>query len=252
MKKGSERLSIGVMIYAIKMKTTKGEGRRIKQKVLKALELEDVGSTMEKLGELPYVKVVNALFSFLHSIDQKIKWRAVIAMGAMVAKIADEDMEAARVIVRRLMWNLNDESGGIGWGSPEALGEILACHEGLANEYANILISYTMKDGNYLEHEMLQRGLIWGIGRLAQARPHLIQKAEEYLIAFLESNDGTVRGLAAWVIGVIGGESARSVLNGLLYDTEEIQIYLNQKLIVCQVKDMAVKALENYDGSMNC
>ena len=30
------------------------------------------------------------------------------------------------------MWTLNDESGGIGWGSPEVMGEILAAHKGLA------------------------------------------------------------------------------------------------------------------------
>jgi len=46
--------------------------------------------------------------------------------------------------MRRLMWNLNDESGGIGWGNPEAMGEILACHEALANEYAPI--SYPMHE----------------------------------------------------------------------------------------------------------
>ncbi|NIR18057.1 MAG: HEAT repeat domain-containing protein, partial [Desulfobacterales bacterium] len=74
--------------------------------------------------------------------DQDVRWSAVKAMGRVVAKMADEDMESARVIMRRLMWNLNDESGGIGWGSPEAMAEILTCHDGLAKEYAHILISY--------------------------------------------------------------------------------------------------------------
>jgi len=36
------------------------------------------------------------------------------------------------------MWSLNDESGGIGWGAPEAMGAIMARHTGLADEYANI------------------------------------------------------------------------------------------------------------------
>ncbi len=63
-------------------------------------------------------------------------------MGRVAADLADRDMESARVVVRRLMWNLNDESGGIGWGSPEAMGEIMACHEGLAEEYSCILISF--------------------------------------------------------------------------------------------------------------
>ena len=74
--------------------------------------------------------------------------------------------------MRRLMWNLNDESGGIGWRArPEAMGEIVARSERLADEYGHILISYLDPDGNYLEHPLLQRGLLWGIGRFAHARP---------------------------------------------------------------------------------
>jgi len=48
------------------------------------------------------------------------------------------------------------------------MGEILAAHNGLAQEYAHILLSYAREEGNYLELEALQRGLLWGIGRLAE------------------------------------------------------------------------------------
>jgi hypothetical protein len=58
--------------------------------------------------------VINTLFSFLYNSDPAIKWNAATAMGAAVARLAHEDTESARVIIRRLMWNLNDESGGIG------------------------------------------------------------------------------------------------------------------------------------------
>ena len=61
-------------------------------------------------------------------------------MGALVFSLAEQDMESARVVMRRLMWNLNDESGGIGWGSPEAMGEIMARHSGLAEEYSKISV----------------------------------------------------------------------------------------------------------------
>ena len=49
-------------------------------------------------------------------------------MGAVVANLAEKDMESARVVMRRLMWSLNDESGDIGWSRPEAMGEIIASH----------------------------------------------------------------------------------------------------------------------------
>jgi len=47
-------------------------------------------------------------------------------MGRVVSSLAEKDMESARVVMRRLMWNLNEESGGIGWGCPEAMGETMA------------------------------------------------------------------------------------------------------------------------------
>jgi hypothetical protein len=157
--------------------------------------------------------------------------------------MADEDMESARVVVRRLMWNLNDESGGIGWGSPEAMAEILTCHDGLAKEYAHILISYTREDGNYLEHKALQRGLIWGIGRLAQVSPHLLKEAVQYLFPYLESTDATVRGLAAWVMGLLEVDNAAPQLRRLKKDENQIQIYTNRRLVNCRVMDLAEDAL---------
>ena len=130
-------------------------------------------------------------------------------MGHVVSQLADRDLEAARVIMRRLMWNLNDESGGIGWGSPEAMGEILAAHSGLAHEYVHILLSYAREDGNYIEHEALQRGLLWGIGRLSERRPELVRGAAVFLLPYLASQDGMIRGLSARIMGLLQVKEAR-------------------------------------------
>jgi hypothetical protein len=226
------------------MKAEDRGGRRYKRKVGQILQSGDDDSIIRVLLDLPGRKVVNSLLSFLLSTDQVIKWSAVNAIGVVVARIADTDMEPARVIMRRLMWNLNDESGGIGWGSPEAMGEILACHEGLAKEYAHVLISYSRKDGNYLEHQLLQRGLLWGIGRLAQARPWLIADSSGYIMPYMESKDAAARGLACWTMGLLCEKDAQRMLGHLADDMSEIQIYLNRKMINCRVMDMAKNALE--------
>ncbi|MBU2622772.1 MAG: HEAT repeat domain-containing protein, partial [Proteobacteria bacterium] len=110
-------------------------------------------------------------------------------MGDVVSSVADADIESARVVMRRLMWNLNDESGGIGWGSPEAMGEIIARNMQLGEEFSRILISYINKDGNYLENEVLQQGVIWGIGRIAGVKPHLMRDSFVFLIPSLDSCD---------------------------------------------------------------
>ena len=226
------------------MKAEDRGDRGYKRKVGQILQSGDDDLIIRILSDLPGRKVVNPLLSFLLSTDQVIKWSAVNAIGVVVARIADTDMESARVIMRRLMWNLNDESGGIGWGSPEAMGEILACHEGLAKEYAHILISYSRKDGNYLEHQLLQRGLLWGIGRLAQTRPGLIADSSSYIIPYMESEDAVVRGLACWNMGLLCEKDAQRILGHLADDTSEIQIYINRKMINCRVMDMAKNALD--------
>jgi hypothetical protein len=181
--------------------------RAFKKKVQGLLKSVDLDQAIGELQRFPPQKVINPLFSFLHHTDQDIKWAAIKAMGAIVAGMADADMESARVIVRRLMWNLNDESGGIGWGSPEAMGEILANHERLAEEYAHVLLSYARKDGNYLELPVLQRGLLWGIKRLSEVRPHLVQEAAPYLSTYLQSGDAEVRELAEQVLNTLNGRT---------------------------------------------
>jgi hypothetical protein len=226
------------------MRDTKREGSRaLRQRVLGILKSKDVHFVLESLSALSAPKVINGLFSLLHDTDEEIKWMAVTAMGDRVAFVADSDIEAGRVIIRRLMWNLNDESGGIGWGSPEAMGEILACHEGLAKEYSHVLLSYANVDGNYLEHEMLQRGLLWGIGRLAQERPQVITAGAEWIVPYLKSKDAVVRGLAAWVAGILGEKIECPLLEGLLKDGSEICVYMDRRLIHVPVKDLAREAL---------
>ena len=154
------------------MNIRKLSGRGLKDHVLRLLKSPDFEQSIKELTRIPGRRAVNPLFSFLYSRDEQIRWRAITAMGSVVSNLAEEDMESARVIMRRLMWNLNDESGGIGWGSPEAMGEIMARHAGLAEEYARVFMSYTREDGNYLENEMLQRDLLRGIGRRRGLRRH--------------------------------------------------------------------------------
>lgn len=225
------------------MDTSKREGRNLKRRVFDLLNSSDLNRGLHDLCRLPARRVINPLFSFLCNSDQEVRWRAITAMGVVVANLAENDMESSRVVMRRLMWSLSHESGGVGWGAPEAMGEIMACHEGLAKEYVHILISYIMQDGNLLEHELLQRGVVWGLGRLAQVRPHLVQDAVPYLRPYLESGDATVRGLAAWTIGLLGAEAACSQLESLLEDNAEIQLYLNRKLVACRVSELAEQAL---------
>lgn len=217
--------------------------RQLKKKLSALLKNEEFEKSLKEICHIPVRRVVNPLLSFFYHTDELVKWRAVTAMGIVVARLAHEDFESACIVMRRLMWNLNDESGGIGWGSPEAMGEIMARHERLAKEYACIMVSYINEAGNFLEHEMLQRGVLWGLGRLAHARSELVREASAYLPLFMRSNDAVHRGLSAWVAGAIPSEMTESLLKHLTTDEAKIHIFINMNLEERTVGQLAVEAL---------
>jgi len=100
--------------------------RQIHSELLSLLQDEDLDRSMAAFGKYANRRVIAPLFSFFYRYESWLRWRAITAMGEAVMQMAGRDMEYARNIMRRLIWNLNDESGGIGWGSAEAMGEIMA------------------------------------------------------------------------------------------------------------------------------
>jgi hypothetical protein len=181
----------------------------------------------------------------LCSVDERVKWEAVKSLGIHVSELAEKDLESARNWMRRFMWQLNEESGGIGWGVAETMGEAMARHESLAREFAHILLSYLREDGNYLEYEPLQKGVLWGIGRLAQVRPELLIScsALHSVSPFLNSVDGPLRGLAVWVLGSIGNSQTLSLIQRLLNDPTEIRIFRGDVLQTRSIHELAEEAL---------
>jgi hypothetical protein len=214
--------------------------RKLKIQVRELLERDDFPAALEEICNLPSIQVVNPLFSFFHAGNELLKWRAVTAMGRVVSMMAAQNQkEPARVIMRRLIWNLNDESGGIGWGSPEAMGEIMAQNKDLADEYHRLLLSFIMPHGNYIEHSILQRGVLWGIGRFAHAEPALAQSSIDCLIPFLISPDPFHRGLASWIVALYNYEPTNRLLIQNRQDHSLITIYQNSKLKEVTVSFMA-------------
>jgi len=181
----------------------------LKREVWEILEKEDINSVLSSLYQLPHTKIVSHLIAaFLHP-KEEIRWKAIIGFGYIVSQIAKKDMEKARIIIRRLIWMLNEESGGMAWGVPEGFAEALYNHTGLKNEYLSIFVSYIWDPGdaqkykadNYLEFPPAQRGVIWGLGRLAQKyRNELLEKEVHHHIYkhLINSSDLAVKFLSLW------------------------------------------------------
>jgi len=222
-------------------------GRELKRRVLEALETGGEETAIQALGGIPLKQLVSPLFGALHRMEPRVHWTAVKVMGAVTAGLAREDMEEARVVLRRMMWNLNDESGGIGWGVPEAMAEILTRNEALAREFVNILASYSREEANYLEHEPLQHGLLWGMVRLALVRPELLRGAKPEVGPFLRSGSPVLRGLGAYLSGLLRLDGLRADLEELARDEAVIREDLDGILPADRVGDLAVLALDELD-----
>ena len=202
-------------------------GRQFKASLRESLLHETLDAALSEILQMPPRKVVNPLISFLCSSEPLLYWRSISAIGAVVAMTASHDLESARVIMRRLMWQLNEESGGIGWGCPEAMGEIMARCDQMAKEYACILVSFINPDGGFIEHPILQQGVLWGLGRLAHVRPERVASASAFLTPLLSDANPVTRGLSAWVVAALPGSATNPLLIRLSDDNELIPFYIN-------------------------
>lgn len=216
--------------------------RRLVRQLLAA---DDFEAALQKFSRMPAQRLLKHLQARLPSANPKIKWRAVMALGQTVRDLAARDLEAARDFARRLLWALNEESGAVPWGCAEALGEIMASDQRLAREYACLLLSYITKGCNFLEFGALQGGVAWGLGRLAQEQPELLQEmgAIPPLLELLDSPDPQVRGISAWALGHLGGEEARGKLELMTNQPEVVLLAQAGDEIKTSVGQLASTAL---------
>jgi len=228
--------------------------RKIKKEVLALLAAGDLEKSRRELGKYDEQGLVNPLFSALYRPEEILRWHTVTIFGEVLTRLAEKNMEAARIVMRRYLWSLNDESGGIGWGAPEAMAEGMYHHDRLCDEYLHMLISYMRpdgplehQDGNFLELPALQRGLLWGIGRLAEKRAALLLEKEVVpdLIAYLPSNDATVRGLAVRALGLLGASDSAEDLLG---DHRSLRFYHDGEISAVTVSELAGEALAQRES----
>lgn len=218
-------------------------GRQLKKQIGGLLAAEDFEQGLAAIRRMPPRQAVSPLFGFFCDLNETIKWHAVTAVGALVADLAEVDPESARVVIRRFIWNLNDESGGIGWGCPEAMGESLARSSAMAAEYWCVLTSYIQPQGNFLEHAMLQRGAVWGVGRLARSQPDMLAACGRLLLPYLSADDTILRATAVWAAGALSAPELRPVLEKLTDDHSSARLYDEMRFKEQRISDLAHKAL---------
>ncbi len=226
--------------------------RQLKHHVVALLQNETLTAVHKRLSACDQKSLINPLISCLCHTDEKVRWHSVSALGPVISAIAAQEFESARLVMRRFLWMLNDESGGIGWGVPEALSEAMYHNDRLAAEYMHMLVSYArgdgpelFQDGNFIELPLLQRGVLWGLCRLAEKyREQLVKKeAHENIGFYLSSEDAQVRGTASLLCGMLGRHEFTSFLQLLSEDPETVRIYRDGQMENYSVGRLALAAL---------
>lgn len=109
--------------------------------------------------------VVRYLSGQLYTPDEEAKHRAVHALGVVAAEESILDRERAVDLLRRFAWALNDESGAVPYGIPEAIGEVISVRPEFQEAFLPILCSLLTED-DMSQTGPVERGAFWAVGRV--------------------------------------------------------------------------------------
>jgi HEAT repeat protein len=176
--------------------------------------------------------VGGVLLQFLYAPGDLLHWRAAEGLG----QVAGAHPQQVRKLIGRLLYLLNEDSGSFGWGAAAALGEI-------GRQQISLVAEIIPMFYGFLEEEFSRVPMLWGLGRLGEAHPELLEEMIPLVASFLGHKDPQVRGLAAWFLGKVRHQEAAAGLKDLLSDKSPIQIYEHGELQRTTVAQTARKAL---------
>jgi hypothetical protein len=192
-------------------------------------------------------RVLGTLVSLTFDPDPQIGWRAVEAMGLVAARVAEHHPDHVREHLRRLLWLLSEESGGVCWRAPEAMAEIVRRRPGLFADYIPIVVSLIMS----MEPEDLDRfraGTLWAIGRLGPVAGDHLASVLSAVTAALDNRDPQVRGMAVWALMQLGRAAPLASRPDLLADEGSVELYEDGVLRRTSVRSLTRRALGAIPG----
>ncbi len=181
-------------------------------------------------------RAIMVLHRLLYSADEEVRWQAVEMLGRVAAGVADTKPRSISDLLRRLLYSSTD-SAASSWGALEAVAEIISNRPDMFGGFTPPLLSF-------LEDETSRIGVLWGVGRIGKTRPDLIRKAIPLLLSFLNDPKPSIRGHAAWALGMVRVVETKEKLKKLKNDHHVITIYENEKIQRKTVGYLAKEAIE--------
>lgn len=180
----------------------------------------------------------------LYSLDEVIRWSAIETVGyVMKFWWQSGKEEKVRNYIRTLFWSLNDESGGIGWSSPQAIAEIIANIPEIIEPFGSMMIAHC------LDEPPLIKGCLWGIGRLGVLITDSVEFFKDQIFEIFSSNDPETIGLLCWAMGQTKFVPAKSYIKEKIFISTQIKIYIKGNLIIKPVFLWAEEAISNINSN---
>jgi hypothetical protein len=193
-------------------------------------------------------RLLRRIMSLLYSREPEKKWRGVSALGVVFGAggLGGDKLERQ---VQRLLWAMNDESGAVPYGIPEALGELVAVRPELRARILPILVSYVVEEELFQTGPILA-GAIWALGRVGIEEPEERARALPGLEAALGDDGSDVRGAALWTLARLGvaGHVAEGI-RARLQDQGRVCLLIDGRIEEIGVSELARRALDDLAPS---
>ena len=154
----------------------------LKQTIVCALESNDLDAVVSLVKSNR--RALAALVRISYDKETLAAWRAIKSVGLAAKEIVRTDEEFLREAVRKLLWSLSDESGGIGWSAPELLGEIVSSDP---KRFSDVipLIAQVFE----VEEEVFRPGVVYALARIAETNPEQVAVYQEIVALSLADKD---------------------------------------------------------------
>lgn len=173
----------------------------LKAKLRGLLAAGDFDAVVATAGEAS--RALGLLVALTYDRDPVVGWRAVEALGRAAARIAERNPDVVREHLRRLLWLLSEESGGICWRAPEAMAEIVSRSPALFSDFVPIVV-HLIRETAEEDLRHFRVGMLWAIGRLGSVAAPYVADVVPALVASLDDDDAQVRGTALWTLWRVG------------------------------------------------
>lgn len=181
-------------------------------------------------------KTIRHLQRLLCSNDELLRLRAAEILGRACAVAAAREPKAVVALLQGLFYPFT-YSNASGWGSIEAIGEIIANVPTLFAGYISTLYQF-------MDDEQLRPKVIWALARIAKARPDLLRRAPSRVLPFLHSADPQTRANTIWLLSNLSKQETRDILKGLRDDRSEVTIYEAGEISKKTIGQLAAEGLE--------